>query len=146
MLEERQEKKNTIHRVELMAIIIGIIAIIFMFTFQTNTTDKDREIRNAIRYQDLSIIADGLWRLSVESPDFTSQIRLLSEENTACQSREISVDFFKDFLVPQYLESIPTDPSGGDYYVGFSNGGRIEVCSLFGEKDDGALEVFSITR
>lgn len=145
-MSEYNTHANTIHRVELIAIIISIIAVVFIFIFRIDTGDQDREVRNAIRYQDISVLADTLWKLSLESPEFTSQARLFSDQKVTCESKEVPVDLFEELLVPEYINSVSKDPSGESYFVGFLSDGRIQVCSLFGEKENGQLEVFSITR
>lgn len=131
--------------IEILAILIFIVGIVFIFVSKDGNTDKERELRNAVRFQDISLLADSLWKLSISSTEYTARLAMYPKD-IPCSESDISVQDFADLLIPTYFETLPLDPAGESYRVAFDTSGYMSVCSLWGEEEDGTLRVISITR
>lgn len=141
-----ENTKNSVGFIEILAILLVLVGVIFIFVSGKGKEDQEREIRNAIRFQDVSQIADALWKVSISSTEYAS---LVSEYPTdlTCEQSVVTTDNFSNLLVPEYFEVIPEDPTGQPYKVSLhGEDKRIMVCSPWGEEVDGQNRLISITR
>lgn len=144
MSEENSTSKLSF--IEISAIVLFLIGVVMIFVSRSGAPERDREFRNALRYQHVSELADAMWQLTVSSPEFVSEIRAISAENTTCSEDSLAVSYFSDFLIPEYFDEIPQDPSGAGYHMATKSNARITVCSPFGEDENGDMKNISITR
>ncbi len=141
-----ENTKSSLGFVEILAILLFIVGVVFIFISGNGKEDQERETRNALRFQHVSEIADNLWKLSISSTEYSTLISLY-ETDIACSESSLTVRDFETLLVPDYFETIPVDPNGQDYKVSFSGQEkRITVCSPWGEETDGTNRLISITR
>lgn len=141
-----ENTKNSVGFIEILAIALVAVGIVFIFVSRQGKDDQEREVRNAVRFQDVSQIADALWRVSISSTEYAS---IVSEYpiDISCEQSIITTDNFSNVLVPEYFEVLPKDPSGEAYKVALSGEDRrIMVCSPWGEEVDGQNRLISITR
>jgi hypothetical protein len=141
-----ENTKSTIGFIEILAILLVVVGIVFIFVSGKGKEDQEREVRNAIRFQDVSQIADALWKVSISSTEYAS---LVSEYpiDMVCEQSIITTDNFSTLLVPEYFETIPQDPAGHSYKISLKGEEkRITVCSPWGEEADGQNRLISITR
>jgi hypothetical protein len=144
MSEERSKSKLAF--IEIAAILLFVVGIIMIFVSRSGVPDRDRELRNAVRYQDVSEIADAMWRLSLSSPDFVASLRSQAVDNSVCSQDSVSIVSLENFLVPEYFEQLPKDPTEESYRFSVDTKSRITVCTSFGENEDGGTRTISITR
>jgi len=137
--------KNSIPFVEILAIMLFVVGIIFIFVSGSGKEDKEREVRNALRFQNVSEIANTLWKISLTSTEY-SNLLINYPKNVLCPDSMLTVNDFTPLLVPQYFETIPQDPNGQPYKVSFDENNYITVCSPWGEEENGEVKVISITR
>lgn len=139
-----ETKSSSVSFIEIVALAICILVVVFIFTARKNVPDREREVANALRFQHVSEIADALWQASLASTEFE---RIVSETqwSESCQDSSVVATAFEAVLVPDFLELIPVDPAGQAYQLTIDESGRITVCG-FGEEADGALKYISITR
>lgn len=137
--------KHSLGFIEMLAILLFILGIIFIFVSGKGKEKQEREIENAIRYQDISAVADSLWKLSIHSTEYTAIIKTLPRD-VACFDSFVTVQDFASLLVPSYFEILPQDPSGKMYQVSFDEYDYVTVCSPWGEDQEGNQKLISITR
>jgi hypothetical protein len=140
-----ENSKSTLSFIEISAIILFLIGVIMIFVSRSGAPERDRELRNAVRFQDVSEVADAMWQLSIGSPEFVAELRTLSSDEP-CSAESNSISRVEDFLVPEYFEALPQDPSEQDYRFVVRNETRITVCSPFGEDENDEVKLISITR
>lgn len=137
--------KKSIPFIEILAVLLFVVGIIFIFVSSRGKEDQEREVRNAVRFQNVSEIADALWRVSLNSAEYTTFISTypkdVSCENSALTANELSL-----FLVPDYFEVLPQDPNDQSYKISFDENNYITVCSPWGEGTSGEAKLISITR
>ncbi len=141
-----ENTKSTLGFTEVLAIALVVVGVIFIFVSGQGKDDQEREVRNAIRFQDVSQIADALWKVSISSTEYAS---LVSEYplDVICEQSVITADNFSPLLVPEYFETVPKDPNGQSYKISLNGEERrITVCSPWGEDIDGQDRLISITR
>lgn len=144
MSEETSKSKLTF--IEIAAILLFAVGIVMIFISRSGVPERDREFRNAVRYQNVSEIADAMWRLSLNSPDFVAYIRSQTADDVTCSQNSSSVQSLSSFLVPEYFEELPKDPVEENYRFTVDTKNRITVCTAFAENEDGGTRTISITR
>ena len=65
-----ETKSSNISLVEIIALGICVLVVIFIFTARKDVPDRERELANALRFQHVSEIADALWQASLVSTEF----------------------------------------------------------------------------
>lgn len=143
MFENNQKIKITF--VEILAILLFIVAIVFIFNSRTSREDDEKQIRNAVRYQDVTLLADAFWKMSITSTEYSNIISEY-EKTDVCNMDSVDVVTFSDVLIPDYLETIPMDPHGESYKVGFNTNDTVTICSPWGEDSENNYKLISITR
>lgn len=141
-----ENTKNSVGFIEILAILLVIVGVVFIFVSGKGKEDQEREVRNAVRFQDVSQIADALWKVSISSTEYAS---LVSEYpiDMDCEQSSVTTENFSNLLIPEYFETIPQDPSGQPYKISlYGEEKRIMVCSPWGEEVDGQNRLISITR
>lgn len=141
-----EDNKSSIGFIEILAILLVVVGVVFIFVSGKGKEDQDREVRNAVRFQDVSQIADALWKVSISSTEYAS---LVAEYpiDIECGQSSITTENFSGLLVPEYFEIVPQDPTGQQYKISFAGQEkRITVCSPWGEDIDGQSRSISITR
>ncbi len=131
--------------IEILAILLFVVGIIFIFVSSRGKQDQEREVFNALRFQNVSELADVLWKLSLNSTDYTNFIASYPKD-VSCPQSTLLVTDLASFLVPEYFDVLPQDPSGNPYQVSFDDNGYVTVCTIFGEEEDGSQKTISITR
>lgn len=139
-----EEKTQSLSVTEIIALVICVLVIVFIFIARKNVPDREREIANALRFQHVSEIADALWQASLSSTEF-ERIALVTSWSESCRDSQVFVDDFASVLVPDFFEILPQDPEGGRYQLTIDESGRITVCG-FGQEIDGRVKYISITR
>lgn len=137
--------KKSIPFVEILAILLFVVGIIFIFVSGSGKEDKEREVRNALRFQNVSEIANALWKTSLTSTEYSTFL-LDYPKNILCPDSVLTVNDFSSLLVPGYFETLPQDPNGQPYKVSFDENNYITVCSPWGEGENGEGKIISITR
>jgi hypothetical protein len=141
-----ENSKHPLGFIEVLAILLFIVAIVFIFTSKRGKSDQERELRNAIRFQDVSQIADTIWRISISSTEYAS-ITAAYPTDISCEESSLTTDTFSSLLSPEYFETIPRDPNGEAYKISFiGEEKRITVCSPWGEEEDGSQKLIFIAR
>lgn len=139
------ENHTRLSLLEIISVLIFIVGVVFIFVSKKESNERDREIRNALRYQDISQIADALWKISIQSTEYSSRIETMSRE-VSCADGLVSIDIMHDLLVPEFFSELPYDPSQNPYLFSVDGNNRITVCTLWGEEENKNTKVFSITR
>lgn len=141
-----ENTKSSLGFIEILAILLFIVGIVFIFVSGQGKSDQERETQNALRFQHVSEIADSLWRLSISSTEYDSIVSSYTAD-IACSESLLTTKDFESLLVPDYFEIIPQDPSGEAYKISFSGEEkRITVCSPWGEEENGGNRLISVTR
>ncbi len=140
-----ESSKSSLSFIELFAILVFIVGIVFIFVSKQGNGEREKELRNAVRFQDVSVLADAIWKVSLHSTDYASLVEAIPTD-IACESSTVSVDVFSSLLIPNYFETIPQDPSGEPYRFSIDSNKYITVCTTQGEGDGGAPKLISITR
>jgi|GEM_PF-1158590 len=141
-----ESSKSKFNFIEIAAILLFVIGIIMIFVSRNGVPERDRELRNAVRYQDVSELADAMWLLSSNSPDFVAEIRTHVSEYATCNENSKGASTLESFLVPDYFETLPQDPGGEEYRFVVDTKNRITVCTLAGEDENSQSKKISITR
>lgn len=139
------ESSSSISFVEIIAIVLCVVVIIFIFISKQGNGEQEKELRNAVRFQDVSEIADALWKVSISSTEYASLVETFPESDT-CEESVITPHNFSSLLIPNYFETIPNDPHGEPYHISFDENHYVTVCSPWGEDIDGKTKLISITR
>jgi hypothetical protein len=140
-----ESSKSPLSFIELFAILVFIVGIVFIFVSKQGSGEREKELRNAVRFQDVSLLADAIWKVSLSSTDYASLVEAVPTD-ISCEASSVSVDVFSPLLIPAHFETIPQDPSGEAYRFSLDSNKYITVCTNQGEGEDGALKLISITR
>jgi len=140
-----ENSKKSLSLVEVMAVAIFLIGISIVFVSRSEIKDHDREIRNALRYQDVSSLADAFWKLSIQSTDYSARSIAFVSQNS-CSESGYRISEFSDLMVPNYFDVLPQDPKGQEYLFSIDTNGHVTVCSPYGEDSNNQLKTISITR
>lgn len=139
-----ETKSSNISLVEIIALGICVLVVIFIFTARKDVPDRERELANALRFQHVSEIANALWQSSLNSTEFERIVNEISWADS-CRDSSVIAENFEAVLVPDYFQTTPRDPKEGSYQVFIDEAGRVTVCA-FGEEVDGSVKYISITR
>ena len=138
----KQNKGFTLLEILLVITAIGILAAIVLVAINPNR--QLAQVRNAQRRSDINTIYKALEQYLIDTGNYPSSVNTTFKDICKTGTEQVVggvIDCTNKadlrVLVPDYLASIPTAPSGGIYRVGINSNNKIAVYTI-GENSQGS--------
>ena len=113
---------------------------------QTPANQNSINQRNAERRSDVLTILNAIYQYAIDNgktqPNSGVSPLLGLKTSSTCDSTGTTASSLAPYLIDTFLPSIPTDPTGGSYYVVQNTNGRVTICA---PKAEGGVSI-SVTR